>query len=81
MSLLFVLNTYVGVVTRHIILVSLTPKQIYEEQLELKKKKMVEKESIYIRGAFFANKVFLGFDDDVILQVGTDLLTLEDVFS
>jgi len=53
MSLLFVLNTYVGVVTRHISLVSLTPKQIYEEQLELKKKKMVKKESIYIRGGLF----------------------------
>jgi hypothetical protein len=40
------------------------------------------KKRAYISGgAFFANKVFLGFDDDVILQVGTDLLTLEDVFS
>ena len=65
---------------RPITLTSLTPKQIYEEQLKLKKQKMVEKESLYIRGTFLANKVFLGFDDDVILQFGTDFFTLEDFF-
>jgi hypothetical protein len=41
--------------------------------------KMVENESLYIRGTFFANKVLIDFDDDVILQLGTDLLTLEHV--
>jgi hypothetical protein len=50
-----------------ITLVSLTPKQIYEEQLKLKKENMVKKESLHIKGTFFANKVHLGFDDDVIL--------------
>ena len=65
---------------RPITLVSLTPKQIYEEQLKLKKENMVKKESLHIKGTFFANKVHLGFDDDVILQLGIDLLTLEDVF-
>jgi hypothetical protein len=35
---------------------------------------------LYIRGTFFANKVLLGFDDDVILWLDTDLLTLENVF-
>jgi hypothetical protein len=51
---------------RPITLISLTPKQIEEEQLKLKKEKMVEKESLYIRETFFTNKVLLGFDDDVI---------------
>jgi len=60
-------------------LVSLTPKQIYYEQLKLKKKNMVENERLYVRGIFFANKVLLGFDDDVI-WLGTNFLTLEDVF-
>jgi len=64
---------------RPITLVSLKPKQINEEQLKLKKEKMVENESLYIKETFFANKVFLGFDDDVILWLGTDLLKLEDV--
>jgi hypothetical protein len=41
---------------------------------------MVEKEKLYIKGTFFANKVLFCFDDDAILQLGTDLLTLEDVF-
>jgi hypothetical protein len=45
----------------------LTPKQIYEKQQKLKKQKMVEKESLYIKGTFFANKVLLGFHDDAIL--------------
>ena len=47
-----------GVTNRHsfelngrlITLVSLTPKQIYKEQLKLKKDKKVEKMSFYIRG-------------------------------
>ena len=45
----------------------------------MKKKKMVENDSLYIKEIFFANKVLLGFDDDVILWLGTDLLKLEDV--
>jgi len=52
---------------RPINVVSLTPKQIYEEQLKLKKKKMAENESLYIKRTFFANKVFLGFDDDDVI--------------
>jgi hypothetical protein len=40
---------------------------------------MVENERLYVRGIFFANKVLLGFDDDVI-WLGTNFLTLEDVF-
>jgi hypothetical protein len=52
---------------RPINVVSLTPKQIYEEQLKLKKKKMAENESLYIKRIFFANKVFLGFDDDDVI--------------
>ena len=35
---------------RPITLVSLTPKQIYKEQLKLKKDKKVERMSFYIRG-------------------------------
>ena len=62
-----------------ITIVSLTPKQIYTEQRKLKDK-MVEKESLHTRGALFANKILLGFDDDVILQLGIDLLALEYVF-
>jgi hypothetical protein len=52
----------------------------------LKKDKKVEKMSFYIRGtipysyAWCSDKVLFSFDDDVILQLGTDLLTLEDVF-
>ena len=65
---------------RPITLVSLTPKQIYEEKLKLKKGKMAEKENLFIRGTFFANKVLLGFDDDVIFLLGTNLLILKDVF-
>jgi hypothetical protein len=38
---------------KSITLVSLTPKKIYEEQLKLMEKKIVEKESLYIRGPFF----------------------------
>jgi hypothetical protein len=41
---------------------------------------MVEKKSLYIKRTFFANKVLLGFDNNVILWLGTDWLTLEDVF-
>jgi hypothetical protein len=64
---------------RPITLVSLIPKQIYKEQLKLKKEK-VEKESLYIKMTFFANKVLLVFYDDVILCLVNDYLTLEDVF-
>jgi hypothetical protein len=31
-------------------------------------------------GTFFANKVLLGFDDDAILQLGTNFFNLKDVF-
>ena len=41
---------------------------------------MVKNKSLYTKRTFFANKVLLGFDDDVILQFGTNLLTLKDVF-
>jgi hypothetical protein len=34
---------------------------------------MAEKESLYIRRTFFANKVLHGFDDNVIFWIGTDL--------
>jgi hypothetical protein len=52
---------------RLITLIYLKPKQINEEQLKLKKEKMVENESLYIKEIFFANKILLGFDDDVIV--------------
>ena len=65
---------------RPITIVSLTPKQIYTEQWKLKKEKMVENESFHIRGTFFANNNFFGFDDEVILRLGIDLLTLEYAF-
>jgi hypothetical protein len=48
---------------RHITLVPLTLKQIYNDQLKLK---MTEKESLYIRETFFANKVLPDFGNDVI---------------
>jgi len=41
---------------------------------------MIENESLFIRGTFFANKVFLCFNDDVILPFDTDFFTLEDFF-
>jgi hypothetical protein len=63
-----------------ITLVSLTPKQIYEEQLKLRNEKIIKKKSLYIMGTFFANKVLLGFDDDAILQLGTNFFNLKDVF-
>jgi hypothetical protein len=44
---------------RHITLVLLTPKQIYEEQLKLNKKKMVEKKSLYLRGPSLLTRIFL----------------------
>jgi hypothetical protein len=44
---------------RPITLVSLTPKQIYEEQMKLKKENMVEKESLYIRGLSLLTRFFL----------------------
>ena len=55
-------------------------------QNKLKKDKKVEKMSFYIRGtitysyAWCSDKVLFSFDDDVILQLGTDLFTLEDFF-
>jgi hypothetical protein len=52
---------------RPITLVYLKPKQINEEQLKLKKEKIVENKSLYIKETFFAKKVLLGFDDDVIV--------------
>jgi hypothetical protein len=52
---------------RPITLVCLTPKKIYKEKLKLKKGQMVEKESLYIRGTSFANKVLFCFNDDAIL--------------
>jgi hypothetical protein len=51
-----------------------------EKQLKLKQGRMVEKESLFIRRIFFANKVLLGFNDDDNFQLGTDLLTIKDVF-
>jgi len=51
---------------RPIILVPLTPKQIYDEQLKLKTGKMGEKKKLYTNKTFFANKVLSGFDDNVI---------------
>jgi hypothetical protein len=46
-----------------ITLVPLTLKLIYNEQLKLKKWKIAEKKSLYIKETFFANKSFN--DDDV----------------
>jgi hypothetical protein len=37
----------------------------------------ISRESLYIKGTFFANKVLLNFDNNVVLWLGTDLLTLE----
>jgi hypothetical protein len=51
-----------------------------EKQLKLKQGRMVEKESLFIRRIFFANKVLLGFNDDDNFQLGIDLLTIKDVF-
>jgi hypothetical protein len=51
-----------------------------EKQLKLKQGRMVENESLFIRRIFFANKVLLGFNDDDNFQLGTDLLTIKDVF-
>ena len=50
---------------RPITLVPLTPNQIYDEQLKLKRN-IVENENLYIKETFFANKVLSGFDDDAI---------------
>jgi len=58
---------------RPIILVPLTPKQIYDEQLKLKTGKIGEKKKLYTNKTFFANKVLSGFDDNVIFWFGTDL--------
>jgi len=63
-----VINRYSFEINRRpITLVSLTPNKIYEEQLKLKKRRIAEKKSLYIRGTFFTNKVLIGFDDDVII--------------
>jgi len=63
-----VINRYSFEINRRpITLVSLTPNKIYEEQLKLKKRKIAEKKSLYIKGTFFTNKVLIGFDDDVII--------------
>ena len=48
----------------YIILILLTPKQVYDELQKLKKGKMTETKSLYIRETLFANKVLLGFNDD-----------------
>jgi hypothetical protein len=46
----------------------------------LKKEKIVDKKSLFIKGTFFANKVLLGFDDDVNLWLGMIFFfILEDV--
>jgi len=44
---------------RHITFVSLISKQIYEEQLKLKKEEIIEKESLYIQGSCFLTRFFL----------------------
>jgi hypothetical protein len=44
---------------RPITLEFLTPKQIYEEQLKLKKKKIVENNCLYIRGPSLLTRFFL----------------------
>jgi hypothetical protein len=51
---------------RPITLVLLTLKLIYDEQLKLKKGKIAEKKSLYIREIFFANKILPDFNDDDI---------------
>jgi hypothetical protein len=43
---------------RPITLVFLTPKQIYDEQLKLKKEKMVENESLYIKRPSLLTRFF-----------------------
>jgi len=52
---------------RPITLVSLILKQTYEEQLKLKKGEIIKKESLYINGTLFSNKILFCFDDNVIL--------------
>jgi hypothetical protein len=47
-----------------------------EKQLKLKQGRMVEKESLFIRRIFFANKVLLGFNDNAIFRFDIDFLTL-----
>jgi len=44
---------------RHVTLVSLTPKKIYEEHLKLKKGKIVEKKSLYNKGPSLLKRFFL----------------------
>lgn len=56
---------------RFITLVQLTPKQIYDVQLILKRGKMVKNKSLYIKEILFAIKVLWGFDDDDIILYGT----------
>lgn len=63
---------------RPITLVPLTVKHIYDEQLKLKTWKMDKKESLCIKKTFFVNKVLMGFDDDIIFLLGTDLFSLRE---
>jgi hypothetical protein len=53
----------------------LIPKQIYEEQLKLKKRDYWKGKLVY-PGALFSNKILFGFDDNAILWLGSDLLIL-----
>jgi hypothetical protein len=49
-----------------ITLVPLTLKLIYDEQLKLKKWKVAEKKSLYIKETF-ANKILQSFNDDDVI--------------
>ena len=52
---------------RHVALLPLEPNQIYDKQLKLKKNgRWLNWELVFIRETFFANKVRMSFDDDVI---------------
>jgi hypothetical protein len=76
-----VTNRYSSKINRRpITLVSLILKQTYEEQLKLKKGEIIKKESLYIKGNLFSNKILFCFDDNVIFWLGSDLLTLKDFF-
>jgi hypothetical protein len=62
-----VTNRYSSKINRRpITLVSLILKQTYEEQLKLKKGEIIKKESLYIKGNLFSNKILFCFDDNVI---------------
>jgi hypothetical protein len=63
-----VTNRYSSKINRRpITLVSLILEQTYEEQLKLKKGEIIKKESLYINGTLFSNKILFCFDDNVIL--------------